>query len=190
MTVDRRDPATRSDALRNHGHLLAVARETFSERGTDASLREVARRAEVGIGTLYRHFPTREVLLEELLSDGFDTLRVRADELAESPDPYDGLVTWLRELAAGLTAYDGLPESVMAALHDADSRLRKSCEGLRTAAGDLLARAQRGGRIRPDLDTAELLTAVYAMAWASRRSAADADSTERYLALLLEGLAR
>ncbi|MDT5321727.1 MAG: hypothetical protein QOD88_4249 [Mycobacterium sp.] len=179
---------TRRDARRNYDQLLTAARATFAEQGTDASLREVARRADVGIGTLYRHFPTREALLEALLGHGFDALRVQAAQLLGSPDPRDALITWLRQLAFGSTRYDGLPASVMGALHDPDSRLHASCQGLRTAAADLLARAQRSGHIRPDLNTDELLATVSAMAWAAKQTP-QPDLTERYLYLLLEGLA-
>lgn len=179
---------TRKDARRNYEQLLTAARATFAEQGTDASLREVARRADVGIGTLYRHFPTREALLEALLGHGFDTLRAEAARLLVSSKPVDALITWLGQLAVGSTRYDGLPASVMSALHDPDSRLHASCEGLRSAAADLLARAQRSGHIRPDLNADELLATVSAMAWAARQAPRPADRTERYLRLLLEGL--
>jgi AcrR family transcriptional regulator len=180
---------TRTDARRNYDQLLTAARDTFTEQGTDASLREVARRAGVGIGTLYRHFPTREALLEALLRDGFDTLRGRAVELLAARDPGDALVTWLGELATGSARYEGLPASVMGALRDPDSRLHASCDALRTGAADLLARAQRSGQVRPDLSAAELLAAVSAMAWAARQAPRRADFGDRFLSLLVEGLA-
>ncbi|MEU4231237.1 helix-turn-helix domain-containing protein [Nonomuraea sp. NPDC026600] len=178
----------RADGRRTHEHLLAAARATFAEQGTDASLREVARRAGVGIATLYRHFPTREALLETLLRQGFDTLRARAAHLIASPDPGQALVTWIRELAVASARYDGLPTSVMAALHDPSSALHASCTGLRAAAGDLLACAQRSGHIRADLDADQLLAAVNAMAWATRQASWTADTGDRFLSLLIEGL--
>lgn len=186
--AERTEGPTRRDARRNYDQLLTAARATFAEQGTDASLREVARRAGVGIGTLYRHFPTREALLEALLGHGFDTLRAQAAQLLASPDPRGALITWLRQLAIGSTLYDGLPASVMSALRDPDSRLHASCEGLRAAAADLLDRAQQSGRIRPDLKTDELLATVSAMAWAAKQAPQPADLAERYLCLLLEGL--
>ncbi|MFG1776213.1 TetR/AcrR family transcriptional regulator [Micromonospora sp. NPDC049051] len=185
--VERTEGSTRSDARRNYEQLLTAARATFAEQGTDASLREVARRAGVGIGTLYRHFPNREALLEALLGHGFDTLRAEAAELLLSTDPRDALITWLRQLAHSSTRYDGLPASVMSALHDPDSRLHASCEGLRTAAADLLDRAQRSGHVRSDLNADELLVTVNAMAWAAKQAPEPTDLTERYLHLLLEG---
>jgi AcrR family transcriptional regulator len=175
----------RADGRRSHDQLLAAAQETFAEQGTDASLREVARRAGVSIATLYRHFPTREALLEALLRQGFDTLRARAVDLLRAADPGHAVIEWASELAAAASRYEGLPASVMGALNDQNSSLHASCAGLRAAASDLLARAQRSGHIRGDLETDELLATVYAMAWAARTSGTE----ERFLTLLVEGLA-
>ncbi|MEV7806459.1 helix-turn-helix domain-containing protein [Microbispora sp. NPDC088329] len=166
----------------------AAARATFAEQGTDASLREVARRAGVGIGTLYRHFPSREALLEALLGQGFDTLRAQALQSLDAPDPAGALVSWLRRLAIASTRYEGLPASVMEALRDPDSRLHASCEGLRAAAADLLARAQRSGQVRRDLNAGELPATTNAVAWAARQTAGPAELVDRYLSLLVDGL--
>jgi AcrR family transcriptional regulator len=179
----------RADGRRSHEELLAAGRETLAEQGTDASLREVARRAGVSIATLYRHFPTREALLEALLRQAFDTLRAQAAELLAAPDPGQALVSWLWKLTAASARYDGLPASVMGALHDPGSSLHESCAGLGTAASDLLARAQRSGQIRADLEAGELLATVYAMAWAARQAPQTADAGDRFLELLVEGLA-
>jgi AcrR family transcriptional regulator len=179
----------RADGRRSHGQLLAAAQATFAEQGTDASLREVARRAGVSIATLYRHFPTREALLEALLRHAFDTLHARAADLRAAADPGQALVAWIGELAAASTRYDGLPASVLGALHDPHSTLHASCVGLRAAAGDILARAQRSGQIRADLDPDELIATVYAMAWAARQAGRTASTGDRLLTLLVEGLA-
>ncbi len=169
--------------------MLAAAETTFAAQGTDASLREVARQAGVSIATLYRHFPTREALLEALLRHRFDTLRVRTADLLAFLDPGQALVTWVRELAAVLTRYDGLPASVMAAQADPDSSLHASCAGLFAAAADLLARAQRSGQIRADLKTDELLAAVYALAWSTRQVPCTGGAADRLVTLLVTGLA-
>jgi len=179
----------RADGRRSHQELLAAARETFAEQGADASLREVARRAGVSIATLYRHFPTRETLLEALLRNVFDTLRAQAADLLAAADPGQALVAWIRELAAAVTRYDGLPASVMEALNDPGSSLHASCAGLGATARDLLARAQRSGHIRADLKAEELLATVYAMAWAAGQAAGTVGAGDRFLELLVEGLA-
>jgi len=178
----------RADGRRSHADLLAAARETFAEQGTDASLREVARRAGVSIATLYRHFPTRQALLEAVLGDAFDTLRGRAAGLLSAPDPGQALVVWMQELAQASTRYDGVPGSVMEALHDPGSALHASCAGLGAAASDLLARAQRSGQVRADLRPEELLATVSAMAWAARQASLADDAGGRFLELLVEGL--
>ena len=169
--------------------MLDAARTVVAQQGTDASLREVARRVGVGIGTFYRHFPTREALLEALLRDGFDQLADAAAALHDHPDPGTALTDWLRQLATGATLYDGLPSAVLQALHDTDSPLHSACARLRQAAADLLERAQEAGQIRPDLTTAELLTAGYAMSWAVHQTSDGRAETDRYVHLLVDGLA-
>jgi AcrR family transcriptional regulator len=178
----------RADGRRSHADLLAAAREAFAEQGTDASLREVARRAGVSIATLYRHFPTRQALLESLLGEAFDTLHGQAGDLLSASDPGQALVAWIRELARACARYDGVPASVMEALRDPGSALHASCAGLGAAAGGLLARAQRSGQVRADLKPGELLATVGAMAWAARQAPLAEDAADRFLELLIEGL--
>ncbi|MFE3452830.1 TetR/AcrR family transcriptional regulator [Nonomuraea sp. NPDC059194] len=178
---------TRADARRNREHLLDVAGEVFAEQGTDASLREVARRAGVGIGTLYRHFPTREALLEALTRASFESMRERADELLTSPSPRQALLEWLRVFAVRSTTYRGLPESVMAALRQEGSELHASCEGMRTAGGRLLTRAQEAGEVRPEVTGAELLALVAGIAWAVEQSPGRDDLMDRLLTLAANG---
>lgn len=176
---------SRVDGRRTHEELLAAAQQTFLEQGADASLREVARRAGVSIATFYRHFATREALLETLLRQAFDTLHARAVDLLDAADPGDALVVWLTELTAAADRYDGLPAQVIAALHDPASTLHASCAELHSAAAGLLARAQHAGVIRGDLKPDELLASAYAMAWAARQTGG---SKERLLKVLVEGL--
>src|SRR3954452_2756992 len=101
--------ASRADARRNHERLLVAAHEVFGKEGSESSLREIARRAGVGIGTLYRHFPTREALLEALLRDNVERLRDRADQLARTISAERALVTWLHEFVDSANSYRGMP---------------------------------------------------------------------------------
>ncbi|WP_214412682.1 TetR/AcrR family transcriptional regulator [Sphaerisporangium fuscum] len=181
--------AVRADARRNYELLLSVAREAFAEHGTDASLRDVARRAGVGIGTLYRHFPTREALLEALFRTRFDDLRLRAEDLLSSQSPREALVAWLKELAIGSTTYRGLPESVMAAVRDPDSELHASCMRMRGAGAALLDRAQRSGDVRSDVTIEELMALAAGVAWVSSESTGGADLVDRLMILVTTGLA-
>jgi AcrR family transcriptional regulator len=180
---------SRADARRNYELLLTHARNAFAEHGTEASLRDVARRAGVGIGTLYRHFPTRDALLEAVLRDGFDRLRERADTLtAASLAPRDALLEWLRELATGSSTYRGLPESVLAALRDKSSPLHAACSAMRTAGSRLLDRAQRSGAVRTGITVDEMLALAAGIAWASEQSVDRSDTLSRLLSIAMFGL--
>jgi AcrR family transcriptional regulator len=179
----------RVDARRNYDLILDVAREAFAEHGIDTSLRDIARRAGVGIGKLYRHFPTREALLDVLLSRGFDRLRERADDLLASPRPRDALCAWLTELAAGSATYRGLPASILTALQDESSELHASCAAMRGAGARLLERAARTGAVRADITVDDLLALVAGVVWASDQSAGSSGRLERLLAMMMGGLA-
>ncbi|MEU7742384.1 helix-turn-helix domain-containing protein [Nonomuraea sp. NPDC049158] len=182
--------ALRADARHNHDQLLTAARAAFAEHGTEASLRDIARRAGVGIGTLYRHFPTREALLQTLMRDRFDGLGRRAAGLFAEPSPRDALLTWLTEVAAGSATYRGLPESVMAALRDEGSELHASCAAMRAAGSRLLERAQAQGAVRADVTTEELLALATGVAWAGEQSPGHPQMAQRLLSLAMTGLAR
>jgi AcrR family transcriptional regulator len=155
----------RADARKNYDQLLAVARATVTEQGADASLRDIARKAGVGLGTLYRHFPTREALLEALLRTGFDELTARADELEKAASTEDALVLWLREFVACADEYRGVVASMVAAIEDPESALHASCVTMRASGARLLARAQGEGVARADIDGADLYALGGALAW-------------------------
>lgn len=155
----------RADAKKNYDKLLAVARHVVAEQGVEASLRDVARKAGVGLGTLYRHFPTRESLLEALLHGWFGELTTKANELGSSNAPDDALVSWLRETVAFARTYRGVTEAMMAAITDPDSALHESCVTMRAAGTKLLGRAQAAGLARADMDGTDLFALVGALAW-------------------------
>jgi len=155
----------RADAKKNYEHLVAVARAVVTEQGADASLRDVARRAGVGLGTLYLHFPTREALLEALLRASFDELTAKAGKLEASSSPNDAFVSWLREAVAVAHNYRGVAASMMAAIADPESALHASCVTMRAAGTRLLARAQVEGMARTDIDGTDLFALVGALAW-------------------------
>ncbi len=98
----------RADAKKNYSHLLAVARDVVTEHGVDASMRDIARRAHVGLATLLRHFPTREALFEALLRTNADALTQQAAELETSSPPDEALVSWFREGVAFTHSYSGV----------------------------------------------------------------------------------
>lgn len=98
----------RADARKNYSHLLAVARDVVAEHGVDASMRDIARRADVGLATLLRHFPTREALFEALLRTNLEALTQKAGELETSKPPDEALVSWVREQVAFVQSYSGV----------------------------------------------------------------------------------
>lgn len=155
----------RADAQKNYDHLLSIARDVFTEQGVDASLRDVARRAGVGLGTLYRHFPTREVLLEALLRTSFDELTAKAKERETSNLPAEALVSWLRDVVTIAHSPRGVVASMAAAIADENSALHASCVTMRAAGARLLARAQAAGLARRDVEGADLFALVGALAW-------------------------
>ncbi|OBA06745.1 TetR family transcriptional regulator [Paenibacillus polymyxa] len=159
----------RADAMKNYEHILAVANVVITEHGVDASLREIARRAGVGLGTLYRHFPTREALLEALLRASFDEFTTKARMLETASSPEDALVSWLREIVEFTSNYQGVVDVMMAAKEDPESALHASCMTMRTAGTQLLARAQAEGLARTDMDGDDLFSLAAALAWLSNQ---------------------
>ncbi len=155
----------RADAQKNYVHVLATARTVIDEQGVNASLRDVARRAGVGLGTLYRHFPTREALLEALLRASFDELTVKAGVLERSGSPAQALVSWLRDVVAVAHRPRGVVVSMAAAIADEESALHVSCVTMRAAGAQLLDRAQKAGLARNDLEGTDLFALVGALAW-------------------------
>ena len=128
-------------------------------------MREVARRSGVGIGTLYRHFPSREALLEALLRESFDQLTAKAGDLATSDSTGDALVSWLREMVALTHHHRGVLSAMTAAIAAPESALHASCVSMRASGAQLLARAQAEGEARLDIDGADLFALVSALAW-------------------------
>jgi len=155
----------RADARKNRDHLLTVAGAVITEHGAEASMRDIARRAEVGLATLLRHFPTREALFEALLRTSFDELTARAGELETSSSPADALVSWLRDFVAVAHNYRGVVALMMAAIEDTQSALHTSCVTMRAAGTRLLARAQAEGLARTDIDGTDLFALAGSLAW-------------------------
>ena len=186
---DARSPAgrpRRADARRNHEQLVEQARIAFAEFGADASLDEIARRAGVASGTLYRHFPTRLDLIEAVLAGQIAELVSLGRGLLTAADEFGALAMWLRAaLGHGLT-YRGLSAAVMnSALDRGDGLLSTWHAEMFEVAAALLARARQSGAVAAGADAADVLKMVGAIAWAAQESAAQAD---RLLALLLSGL--
>lgn len=178
----------RADARRNHDRLLGEARTIFAAQGTDASLEDIARKAGVGIGTLYRHFPTRQALMNAVFQEALTALLDRSRELAHADQPCTALVTWLGAIITHAGEYRGLAQALMSASGDETSALTSCHVPLRQAGARLLARAQTSGSVRADVSIDDLLQLTNAIALASERTPADPDLADRLLRLTLRGL--
>jgi AcrR family transcriptional regulator len=177
----------RADARRNYERLLEEAQRAFTEHGVDASLEDIARRAGVGIGTLYRHFPTREALLETLLRARFDGQAERARVLLTHAEPLNALQDWLVGLGDATGTFRGLVELTADALNDESSRLYASCHAMRESGSHLVERAKQSGELRADVTSNELLLLVHAASWAGAHLPGG-EGMQRLLALVFEGL--
>ena len=176
----------RADARRNREELLDVARQVIREQGVDASLRDIARRAGVGIATLYRHFPTRDALIAAIVGDGMRRLNARAAELAQARPPGEALREWLADVAGKIGPYQGLPAAMLDAVTSDGSPLGRPCADMMDAGYELLARAQADGAVRPDVAWPDVFTAVAAISAIATRSGPDASA--RVLGVYLDGL--
>jgi AcrR family transcriptional regulator len=175
----------RADARRNYERVVAAAHEVFAEEGPEASLNEIARRAGVGPGTLYRHFPTRHALLTAVLRDRIEALCGRADELLAAESPDTALAEWLRAFLAHARSGQGLGSALMTAGPD---ELGFDChQRIRDAAAGLLTNAQRAGTARADLEPGDLLQLVVGIALTTTRPA-DPDEPTRLLDLVLDAI--
>ncbi|MEV6397724.1 helix-turn-helix domain-containing protein [Streptomyces sp. NPDC051907] len=178
----------RADARRNYERLLTEARSVFAEHGTDASLEEIARRSGVGIGTLYRHFPTRQAMMNAVFQEALASLLQYSGELASAEQPCGALVDWLRALIAHAGEYRGLARALMSASTDEKSALAQCSVPLREAGERLLLRAQRSGAVREDVSIADLMQLTNAIALASEQAPEDGELADRLLRLTLRGL--
>lgn len=162
----------RADARRNRARILETAMRHFSARGIDASLDEIAREAQVGAGTLYRHFPSREALLAAALADRQATLLARAQEARGIAEAGAALRAWLAALEDYLRSFNGLPAPVLDAVKEQGSPLCLSCTSLVALTGDFLTRAQQAGAARAGVTAQELFLGALALAWVLDRAEA------------------
>jgi AcrR family transcriptional regulator len=184
----KRGDGMRADARRNYERLLAAALAAFAERGADdVSLEEIARRADVGIGTLYRHFPTRQALLEAVYSDQVDALGARAAELITADSPGAALAEWMAALVTFGKAKRSLTTAMLEVL-DKDSELLTSCRAVLLHATDaLLERAQRAGAARADVRGTDVIRLTQGISMAADMGQ-DPGQAGRMLALVTDGL--
>ena len=177
----------RVDAQRNYASLLSAARVAISERGADIVLEDVARSAGVAIGTLYRHFPTRQDLLEAVFLDETNALRARAEELASAPVPFDALISWLRLQLDFAARGRSMGAAIMAAKQVPGTRIYAATKVMHEAGSVLLLRAQAAGYIRKDVQLIDVMRLVYGIAMVNEH-ASDPEGANRMLDLVIAGI--
>jgi AcrR family transcriptional regulator len=156
----------RADAKKNYSHILEVARGVVAEHGADASMRDISRRADVGLATLLRHFPTREALFEALLCTNLDALTQQSAKLETSNSAREALVSWVRDWVEFVRSYKGVVTMMAAAHMNPDSALYASCASVHSASARLLLRAQAAGDARADMNGDDLFALMTALGWA------------------------
>jgi AcrR family transcriptional regulator len=175
----------RADARRNYDKLIAAARAAFTEGdSSSASLEDIARRAGVGIGTLYRHFPTRKDLLAGVYREEVEAICRSAADFADLP-PWESLVAWLHRFVGYAATKRALADELVSYV-DADDEVFRSCRVAVNGTGDaLLDRAKASGDVRPDAVFADVGRMVVGIATIR---GARPDEVERILDLALDGL--
>jgi AcrR family transcriptional regulator len=174
----------RADARRNYEKVLTAAREAFAEGGDSTALEEIARRAGVGIGTLYRHFPNRQALLEALYVNEVEEVCRSAAEL-DGSDPWQALNAWFERLIGYLATKQALAQELLNYV-DSDAALFRVCRtSLYDAGAPLLEHAQAAGAVRRDVEFPEVMQMVIGIA---KIPTGDPNQTKHILRIALDGL--
>ena len=177
----------RADARRNRDSLLEAAKAAFAEVGAEASLDEIARRAGVGIGTLYRHFPTRDAVVEAVYRREVQQLADAAPRLVESLPPAEALRAWMRLFIDYIAAKKVIAPALKSSVGGGSAVYADSSVRINEAMALLVERARARGDIRPNADSADLLRALVGFAYVN--SAPDWEaSARRLIDLLIDGL--
>ena len=178
---------TRADAARNHERLLAAAKAVFARSGAGASLDAVARDAGLGIGTLYRHFPTRESLYEAVYRRDIEDLLARAATATSDTSPVAALRAWLHAMIGMVATKKGMLAALALTADTTTAISARSTGALTQALDDLIGQAVRAGAIRADIGGEELLLAVIGMCML-RNQPDWQDSVVRLVDALIDGM--
>jgi AcrR family transcriptional regulator len=180
----------RADARRNYDKILATARVVFTERGTDASLDEIAKRACVGPGTLYRHFPTREALVDALMQDWTDRVAADADAAIATGAPARAmLLDWFGHFIEHITLHRGAATKICAAMDDPASPMYRKCRVMGDANRRVIEHLAGRGELRPGVDPANVMRLVSGVASVADTSRAEIE-VRPMLEVVVDGIVR
>jgi len=189
--VDAAAKPLRADAQRNYDKLVAAAREVFAERGAEGSLDEIAKRAGVGPGTLYRHFPTRDDLIDALMRDW--TERVAADSIsaveAEVP-ARETLERWLADLVKHMTLHRGAAAKLSAAMDDPSSPIYRKCQMLGDANDRVISNLIESGALRDGVESHQVMRLVSGVATVVDQAGLELDQARPMLDIVIDGILR
>jgi AcrR family transcriptional regulator len=189
VSTDVERKPLRADAQRNYDKIVETARAMFRERGADASLDEIAKRAGVGPGTLYRHFPTRDALIDAVMRDWAERINADADEAAASDLPArEALAGWFTRFVENVGIYHGAAAKVMAAMDDESSPIYRKCQVLVSANQKVLDSAREKSALREGVDAREVMRIVSGIATVVDQSGISAADAEPMLAIVLDGI--
>lgn len=181
----------RADARRNYDKLIAAAREVFGERGSEGSLDEVAKRAGVGPGTLYRHFPSRDDLIDALMRDWAE--QVEADSnavVASGLGARAALTTWFDRFFENIGIYRGAAAKLVSAMDDESSPIHRKCQVLVGANEKVIAHVDQLGALRPGVDAREVMRLVSGVASVVDESGMDPSHARPMLDIIVQGVLR
>jgi AcrR family transcriptional regulator len=188
VTAPRDGRPLRADALRNRVKVLEAAAAVFDARGITASTEEVAREAGVGIGTVFRHFPTKEALLEAVYLTRLEKLGTEAETLAAGPNPGEAFFAFFTRVVGYAATKNALTAALMEAGVDVTETTAETGQGLKSALATLLDRAQESGAVRRDIGPPEVMALLVAASQAAERAGADHGVRDRAVAVILDGL--
>jgi AcrR family transcriptional regulator len=179
----------RADAKRNYERILEVAREVFREQGYDASLDEVAKRAGVGPGTLYRHFPNRDALLDAIMQSWMLRVEETVEKsLAHEGPPRDLLLSWFEAYVALISLHKGGPAKITSAMGDRTSPIHTKCQILATAADRVVGRLDDEGALKAEVDAVQMCRLVGAVAAVADQADLDAADVRPMLEVIADGM--
>lgn len=181
----------RADARRNYDRIVEVAREVFREQGYDASLDEVARRAGVGPGTLYRHFPKRENLLDAMMQSWMDRVDEAAEKaLATEGSPRDLLLAWLSSYVQLISMHKGGPAKLTSAIGDEGSPIASKCRTLTAATDRVVSRLEETDALRDGVDAVAICRLVGGVAVVADQGDLDPATVSPLLEVVADGMLR
>jgi AcrR family transcriptional regulator len=179
----------RADAQRNRDRIVEVAREVFREQGYDASLDEVAKRAGVGAGTLYRHFPRRENLLDAVMQSWVDRVdEAAAKVLAHEGPPRELLLAWFTAYVALVSLHKGGPAKITSAMGDPTSPIVQKCQVLTRATDRVVARLHDEDALRADVGSVQICRLVGGVAAVADQGGLDESAVRPLLEVVADGM--